>query len=411
MIYKLRFQFIKICAVSLIAVLINIFAVLVILNNSQLNLSVDEITDLLGANDGTFPLLYSEKKLNSDYKYTEPGFITRESAFSTRFFTVSFDRRGQIIDTNTMFILSVSDDKASAYAKKAISGITKRGWISDYRYKIIDSPDDGKSVIFVDGSTNRELSRRFVFSSALVLVGSGAILIALVIIFSKRAVMPVAASYEKQNQFITDANHELKTPLTLILANLDIAESELGKNEWLEDIRSEGRRMNGLINRLVMLTRMDENNSNPDAELFDLSSAIYDIAGEFKYPAEDSGRSFSCDIAECVEYLGEEASIRQLMSILLDNALKYCDEGGDISVKLSTRRHPVIVVENSYADVGTIALDRLFDRFYRSDKARTFDGGYGVGLSIAKMIVEKHNGEIKAYKAGDERIGFRIILR
>ena len=265
-------------------------------------------------------------------------------------------------------------------------------------------------IVFVNGSMNRTLINRFTLITSFVLIGSGFVILILFIIISKRVVRPVAESYEKQKQFITDANHELKTPLTLILSNLDIIESEIGKNEWLDDIRTEGERMEMLVNQLVTLSRMDENQSGLTFSQFDLSSTISDTISEFKQLAEDRKKALSADIKSSIFYKGDEGLIRRLMSILLDNAVKYCDTGGRIQVFVYERRHPTVIVENTYSDVDNIELEKLFDRFYRADKARTFNGGFGVGLSIAKAIAKNHHGDISVYKK-DQTIGFKVELK
>ena len=409
MIYKLRNNFIKICLVSLSVVLALIFAFLVILNHHQVNQTIDALSDAISENGGVFPD-FDRANQPPGKPMDEPDFFTRETKPSTRFFVVRIDNNGNIVGADTEFVSSVNDTEAEEYAVSALEKNNERGWISTFRYKLCDS-EMGKSVVFVDGSMYKTLSKSFALTSGLVLICSGVVVMLLIIVFSKRAVKPVAESYEKQNQFITDANHELKTPLTLILTNLDIAESELGQNEWLDDIRSEGQRMSVLINKLVMLTRMDENNENNNKETFGLSTTIGDVVSEYQPAIIEKGKRLTLDVAENITYSGDESSVRQLMSILMDNALKYCDPEGEIKVSLTAKRHPVICVENTFSDVDNTELDKLFDRFYRSDKARTFDGGYGIGLSIAKMIAEKHQGEIKAYKVDEGRIGFKVVLK
>ena len=229
-------------------------------------------------------------------------------------------------------------------------------------------------------------------------------------LFSKTFMKPVAESYEKQKQFITDANHELKTPLTLILTNVDIAEAELGTNEWLDDIRSEGHRMTELVNQLVALSRMDEENVSAEVSEMDLGEIVSDTISEFQPLAAEQGQRIIVDVDPNLQYRGEEALLRRLISILMDNAVKYCDEGGEIRVCLKRRKFVVLTVENAYRNVDAIELGRLFDRFYRADKARTA-GGYGIGLSIARMIVQKHRGEITAYRKDGTHIGFRAVLK
>lgn len=227
---------------------------------------------------------------------------------------------------------------------------------------------------------------------------------------SRFVVRSAEESYRKQKQFITDANHELKTPLTLILTNIDIAESELGQNEWLDDIRTEGERCAALVNRLVTLSRMDEETEQLQFADFTLSDAVQDTVSEFEELAAMCGKELTADIAPGLQCCGNEAELRQLTAILLDNAVKYCDAGGSIHAALSRKKHLTLTVTNSCRNVDSIQLDRLFDRFYREDTARTAGSGFGIGLSIAQSIAERHRGSIKAYKADDGVIGSAVKL-
>lgn len=306
-------------------------------------------------------------------------------------------------------VSTITEQDVEDYTDKVLKRGKERGWIGDYRYRIMDT-EDGTTVVFVNGNTYNNTSNRLLFTALLVLLGSASLILILTVVVSKRAVRPVAESYEKQRQFITDANHELKTPLTLILSNLDIVESELGKNEWLDDIRSEGERMGLLINQLVTLSRMDESTDSVMREEFNLSSAVADTVSEFESLAEERGHTLTSSISPSVYYYGDESLIRRLTAILLDNAIKYCDAGGNIQLSLTCRRHPVLTVENTYQDVDKLELNRLFDRFYRADKARTFSGSFGIGLSIAQSIVKSHKGNIVAYKKSGI-IGFRVELK
>ncbi len=228
---------------------------------------------------------------------------------------------------------------------------------------------------------------------------------------SKRVVRPIALSYEKQKQFVTDANHELKTPLTLILTNLDIVEQELGHSEWLDDIRTEGQRMSSLVGQLTALRRLDEDRPHLTFAAFSLSETVSDTAAEFVPLAESRGLTIRAYIQPNLDYTGDEGALRRVVAILLDNAVKYCDPCGNISITLSAGRYPSVTVENSCSSVDNIELKRLFDRFYRADKARTAGSSFGIGLSLAHSIIQQHGGQISAYKAGPGRIGFKIILK
>ncbi|MBR2431720.1 MAG: HAMP domain-containing histidine kinase, partial [Clostridia bacterium] len=265
-------------------------------------------------------------------------------------------------------------------------------------------------VVFVDGSMSRSSLMQSMTIAGFVLLGCAALVLILIFLLSKKAVKPIAESYEKQKQFITDANHELKTPLTLILANLDIAEAELGQNEWLDDIRAEGHRMTELVGQLVALSRMDEEGRSLNFTEVTFGELVADIAREFEPLAKERGKALVSNVDKEIFCFGDEALLHRLVGILMDNAIKYCDQGGEITVNLHRGRRIILTVENTYEAVGELELNRLFDRFYRADNARKFTGGYGVGLSMAKAIVEKHNGEIAAYKKGSTHIGFKVLL-
>ena len=164
--------------------------------------------------------------------------LLRKRRLSVPAFIVRYDSFGRIVSLDVEFIASVTEETAREYAEQAISSGNERGWIDRYRYKI-SGTSRGQTVVFVDGTINRSITRMILLAVGVILLCSLALILVLIILFSKHSVKPIAKSYEKQKQFITDANHELKTPLTLILANLDIIESDIGKNEWIDDIRAE----------------------------------------------------------------------------------------------------------------------------------------------------------------------------
>lgn len=409
MIYYLQKKVIRICGGSVILVFAVIFFLIYSFSTRQINETMDALTDRISDNDGRFPE-WRDDRGNPGIPVGVPDFMTIETPFSTRFFTVRFDESGQVADVDVSSISAITEETARKYAEKTYESGKERGWVEDYRYKQYQT-EHGMTIVYVDGSMNRFMSNRMLFAAGVVLIISAFAIWIIVIFFSKRAVRPVAESYEKQKQFITDANHELKTPLTLVMTNLDILEAEIGENEWLSDIRSEGERMGALVNQLVVLARMDEDKTNLEMQSFSLSNTIVDVVSEFQMLAQDRGKSLEAQIDPKVDYVGDETAVRRVASILLDNAVKYCDDGGSIRLRLEKKKHPVLYVENTYADVGETELDKLFDRFYRADKARTFTGGFGVGLSIAKAIVTQHKGEINAYKKDTGHIGFKVIWR
>ena len=412
MIYRLQKRFILICTVSVLTVIALVFGVILVLNISSMNRNMDMLADRVSEGGGRFPGSFDEPPpFDKMPPRNEQNFefITPETPFSTRHFTVFFDKKGEVARTNTESIYAIDEDAAIEYAEKVMADGDERGWISSYRYKIF-STDLGMGVVFVDGSMSRTVLMQSTTIVGFVLLGCAALVLMLIFLLSKKAVKPIAESYEKQKQFVTDANHELKTPLTLILANLDIAEAELGQNEWLDDIRAEGHRMTELVNQLVALSRMDEEGQPLNITEVALDNLVGDTAHEFEPLAKERGKALTSNIEKEISYCGDEALLHRLVGILMDNAIKYCDQGGEITVNLHRGRRIILTVENTYAAVDELELNRLFDRFYRADKARKFTGGYGVGLSMAKAIVEKHKGEITAYKKDATHIGFKIVL-
>lgn len=412
MIYKLQRKFILICTVSVLTVVSLVFGVILALNVSSMNRNMDILADRVSEGGGRFfgtPEEGHPPEKTPPMNERDADFITPETPFSTRHFTVFFDENGQVEKILTESIYSISEEQAVQYAEKVLQEGRERGWSAHYRYKVLRT-ERGRSVVFVDGSMNRTALMQSTTISGFVLLGCAALVLMLIFLLSKKAVGPIAESYEKQKQFVTDANHELKTPLTLILANVDIAEAELGKNEWMDDIRAEGLRMTELVNQLVALSRMDEEGQSLNPSEVALGELVADAVSEFEPLAREREKALTASVDKEISYLGDEALLHRLVGILIDNAIKYCDQGGEIRVTLCRGRRIVLTVENTYAAVSELEWNRLFDRFYRADKARTFTGGYGVGLSMAKAIVEKHKGEITAYKKDATHIGFKVVL-
>lgn len=407
MIYRLRRKFIRIVTLSFVSVFLILLLSIYLFTTIQTNASLDDLADVISANNGTFPN-FDNFTHGSNHPFRLNG-IDKEVPFTTRFFTVRFDSSGRLVSADIRSIASVTREEAVQYADEVLYGSRERGWKNDFRYKRYDT-GNGTAVVFINGANIKRANQGFIIAATTVFLICGIVIILLIILISKKAVKPVAESYEKQKQFITDANHELKTPLTLIRTNLDIMESESGANEWLSDIREETEIMTELVNRLVTLARMDEDQNELNALSFNLSNAVTETVSIFTSAIEKSQKQLSVDIASSVGYIGDEASIRQVISILMDNAVKYCDEGGTICVSLCGGKHPVLTVDNTYSSVGSIELSRLFDRFYRADKARTYGSGFGVGLSIAKASVEKHRGNITVRNLGNEAIRFQVKL-
>jgi len=406
MIKRLRKRFILICTFSFLAVFVIMMAGIYVSNTVRQTKRFDLLADILSENCGSFP---EPKAVFSSSSRPIAEFITPDTPFTTRYFTVTFSADGSLESSNIQSISDISEAEAESMGREILQKGTERGWKGDFRYKLYET--DGKQqVIFISAVTHMAATRDYMLSTVKVFgLGSLAVLV-LIIFLSRFAVRTAEESDRKQKQFITDANHELKTPLTLILTNIDIAESELGQNEWLDDIRTEGERMGKLVNRLVTLSRMDEEKEAGCSGEFLLSDTVQESVSEFEELAAMCGKELSAEIMPDLHYTGNEPELRQLTAILLDNAVKYCDAGGAIHVQLRRKKHIMLTVTNACRDVDSIQLDRLFDRFYREDTARTAGSGFGIGLSIAQSIVERHKGSIKAEKAAEGEIRFTVRL-
>jgi signal transduction histidine kinase len=216
---------------------------------------------------------------------------------------------------------------------------------------------------------------------------------------------------EKQKRFITDAGHELKTPLAIISANIDVLELEAGKSEWTSSIRNQVKRMNSLVKNLLTLSRMDEERMHVVYTDFEISSCVKETAESFEAIAESNSKKYHMDIEDDIHITGDKNAIVQLTSLLLDNAMKYSDENGNISISLSKAKNITLEVSNTSDSIPDGNLDRLFDRFYRADASRSREkGGYGIGLSVARAIAQSHGGQIEAKKDGDRTIRFVVTL-
>ena len=266
-------------------------------------------------------------------------------------------------------------------------------------------------MIFVDCGRNLHAARSFLLTSVGISLAGFVAVSLLLYILSARIVKPISDAYEKQAQFITNASHDLKTPITIIDADADVLEMELGENEWLQDIGRQTRRLAGLIDELVCLSRMEEKDAHIQMIDFPVSDVVSETAQSFEAAAIAQEKILTIEIQPMLSLCGDEKAMRQLTSILLDNALKYSTDKGTISLSLKkSDRFVCLSVCNTCDPVSPEDIKHLFDRFYRADKSRNSQtGGYGIGLSIAKAIVTAHKGTI--FAASPDEHSLRITAK
>ena len=233
----------------------------------------------------------------------------------------------------------------------------------------------------------------------------------LVVLLSRRAIDPVVRSAQQQKQFITDASHELKTPITVIATSLKVLEMETGKQKWIDKAMAQTEKLTSLVNSLVTLSRMDEEDSPLRMEDFPVSDAVRETAETFVDFAASKGHELHLSITDGLTYRGDEYAVRQLVSILLDNAVKYALPDSPIEFSLEKAKRGVVLrSSNACEDVAPENAQKLFDRFYRADQSRSSGSGFGIGLSIARSISEGHHGSIRAI-VYDGKIAFTAELK
>jgi signal transduction histidine kinase len=278
-------------------------------------------------------------------------------------------------------------------------------------YKVFDS-DDGTSKI-VAVSCYQQLRQFRLLLSICILAGFlyMAAVFALVWLMSRRITKPVEESIQKQRQFITDAGHELKTPITIIKANNEVLQMQNGSNQWTQSIENQTRRLSSLVQSLLELSRLNEKDIVDISEEFDLSKTVSEAVESFRVPIESDGKVLETAIEEGIRFKGSKDEMYRLVSLLMDNARKYSTDREPVRVTLNKHHRITLTVSNSCEHIEQEKLDRLFERFYRTDESRSRKtGGNGIGLSVVQAIVERHNGTVTASSSDGTSIQFTAVF-
>ena len=314
----------------------------------------------------------------------------------SRYFVINASAGGGYVFSDTSRASGIDEEELYRIASEALQSGRSTGFCEEYMFAV-SQRREGKTVIFLNCETKLARVRQLALISAAACAGCICLAWLLVALFSKRAIKPLVENAVMQKQFITDAGHELKTPLTVISANMDVLALETGESEWIQSTKKQVANMRGLVNELVYLSRLDEEDAKLKREDVDLSRVV------------------RVEVEDGIHISGDGAALQRLTSILCDNAVKYAPEGDAIRVRLKQdKRGIAFSVENGLKQpLSQDQIAHLFDRFYRTDESRNREsGGYGIGLSVAKAIVEKHRGTIRAVQSKDgQRIRFVCRLR
>lgn len=404
MVNKLKQKFVLVSTISVFCMLFVMVVSTSFWNYLDLDQRTDQLVNLIADNGGTLP------KPGGKERPGELDNLPREAIFDTRYFIVYLGNQNEILATDTRNIYATSSQEAQEYAGAVLARGQETGFIDGYKFlhTTINGTD---SIIFVDAAKDVDILIRFVTTNSLLSLVALLLVAVISYFLSAIAIKPIIEVYDKQKKFITNASHEIKTPLTVISANLDIIEMGAGESKWTKNSKEQVGRLTELVNRLVALARMEETD-NLVRESFDLSQLCEMVSESYQGLAINSQKHFVAEIQTDVFYTGNEQALSQLCYILLDNAFKYSVENGEIHFSLVRKHDKVsLTVTNAVEQLEIGKHNEFFDRFYRKDESRnSATGGFGIGLALAKSIVEKHKGKITAKSNDGKAITVEVIL-
>ena len=395
---------IKIVAVIMTILTLTVTIIMVAINMVSQQDNRDRIENRLyriAANDGRMPKEYDSL---DPYHDAQSGYIDSFSVQVNHFYEV----RKIILSRNIV----VEQDTIIDYANEALVSGKQTGELGGYAFTIHNKPY-GMIIVFMDVKPYQEANESLMRTTLFIGVTAILLFFIISIFLAKWLVRPVTTTLDKQKRFISDASHELKTPLAVISANTDVLEAEIGENKWLGYIRSESSRMSELVNELLILARLEDKTGHRlIIQPLDLTALVLQTALPFESTVFEMGKRFSVEAQPDVTYVGDASTIKHILTILIDNAVKYSEEHGEISVKLYTRSNRrIIEVYNTGEGVQKEKLTRIFERFYREDEARNSkNGGYGLGLAIARSGIQAHGGKIFAQSEYGKWIRFTVVL-
>ncbi len=400
MIAKLRRRFIISTMLAVVLVLALLMAAVNIVNYINTDREAEELLSYLCENEGIFPEEWFAPRGGARGRgnfFASRG-PSPETPYATRYFTVRLNAYGYLLSVDTENIAAVSGEQAFSMAWQLWQQGQDDGYLGPYKY-MRTGTDSVTMYVFLDCGEDLAAVNRFCLISILVtLLGAVAIFL-LLLPLSKKAVTPMAESYEKQKQFITNAGHEIKTPLAVIDSCTEVLELEQGENKWTQGIREQIGRLDDLTRQLVSLARLDETESVIHKQEFDLSAAVAESLQPFALLAGKKELVWQTELEPELRYAGSEPALRRLCGILADNALKYSAPGGPVVFSLARRgRHILLSCRNPAEGLSPGEQPHFFDRFWRGDASRSTEiTGHGIGLSLAKAIVEAHGGSIRAH--------------
>ena len=404
---QLQRRFICITMTAVAAVLLLLSLCVNAANLISVNSDLKSTLRMIYHNAGTIP----NQPGKTQPQGAPPDFFNSETPFSTRYFVLRYTSTGDLTSANLGHIAAVTEADTAPYLAKALDHGAGFGYTGGYKFYVAETGGGRCMAIFLDCSQQARSVRKLALWSLAADLVCLLLVYLLVTLFSRRAIAPVVRSAAQQKQFITDASHELKTPLTVLTTSLRVLEMEVGPQKWIDKARLQAEKMAALVNDLVTLSRLDEEKPPLTLTDLDLSQVVADAAAPFADAAAQAGHSLCCTIPSGLRLHGDAGAIGQLVGIFLDNALKYTTPGGEITLALRPIRGGVLLCfANPCQPMPPEQVAQFFHRFYRADDARG-SGGFGIGLSIARSIAQAHRGDATAVCPTPGMIRFTVTLR
>ena len=411
MLKKMKRRMILLAMLAFFIVMTLIVALINIFNYVQITRSSDDLLDDVLATEisGSFFPAFGEEFAMPEFT-DFPDFPDQDLVFEIRFFVLRYDQDGNLRYDPSDYNAGVDEAEAASYGERILRSSAERGYIGNYRYKKDQSGED-TVIFFLNVTNNQEYMRSLLLVSLLIYVGSLILVFLLILLLSDKMIRPFVRNMEQQKQFITDAGHELKTPLTSISTSLDVIAMEHGEDEWTSNIRTQTNRMIQMVGDLVTLSRLDEASPAAEKETFCLSDAVWETVEGFQPMAKAQEKTFIADITENIMMTGNRISIQKMLAALLDNAIRYSGENGTVRVSLEKKTHIELVVLNTCHFDTIPDTTRLFERFYRPDESRSKDtGGTGIGMAIAQAAAEANGGTISAECPDGNSMIVRVVF-
>jgi signal transduction histidine kinase len=407
MIHKLRLKFIRIAMAALMAAVILIAAAINVMNWLNVRSEIGETISFLAKSDG----MISPEKANecAGKNKHRKNVLTQSVYFIGR---TGQDGALQVVNQGRME--TINREEAESLLERAAHSGRESGFVDDYCFQQFTSRGNTTAWIFLNCESYLTASHNLLLFSTVICIAGILLSLLIVSLLSKKAVQPFIRNEQKQKRFITDASHELKAPLAVISANMDVLALKDHDNPWINGTRNQVASMRTLVEDMVYLSRADETDRPMELKNLDLKDIVLEAAEPYQAMAEFQNKTFRCEAEKNLPVTGDEAALQRAVSILCDNAVKYTPEGGTIHLRAyPDGRNAVIETDNPPVQTLTEEnCNRLFDRFYRMDEARSRDkqSGYGIGLSIAQAVIDRHGGSVIARMTSENTLLIRLMI-